>query len=439
MSPRMALIFPAEWLESNRGEPAFYETGGAMNHKLPLLTLLMCYLVAAETSSVWAIGPTAPSWKPREMVALGIGSNLHHIGADRVLAYDHHGNPGIAFFDVVDNDLNYARRVPGFGWHYQTIDSVGNVGEYPSLAFDRYERPAISYYDCGSGNLKFVHFDGAAWGTPQTVDADGEVGYDTSLAFDAQGRPGIAYYDDTNTRLKFVYDTNGDFRLDDETPVVVSQEFEEGETPSLVFDPLGRAMIAHLDSTNDDLRFSVNEPGIGWITTTVDSVHGTGESQSIAIDPDTGYPAIAYNDYMNHDLRYAEWDGNRWVCITVDAGDPWTGSFPSLAFDTADGNPAIAYLNTSDEDLMLAWHDGIGWNTQTVDFAGDVGIAPSLAFNDYGTGYPAIAYFEEMGAADNIYFIEDPPSVVPEPASLALLLVAGLTLLLFRRRVCRAC
>ena len=71
------------------------------------------------------------------------------LNQDRVLAYDHHGNPGIAFYDVVDNDLRYARRVPGVGWVHSAVDTTGFVGLHPSLAYDRYERPAISYQGRG--------------------------------------------------------------------------------------------------------------------------------------------------------------------------------------------------------------------------------------------------------------------------------------------------
>ena len=167
----------------------------------------------------------------------------------------------------------------------------------------------------------------------------------TSLAFDLLGRPAIAYYDITNTSLKYVQDTDGDFSLVDETPVTVVNQFSEGWYASLVFDPLNRPMIAHFDNTNDDLRFSVQEPGIGWVTTTVDSTGSTGWYPSIAIDPDTGFPAIAYYDSTNTDLRYAAWDGDAWNPTTVDATGI-VGAYPSLAFDPADGNPAIAYYDT---------------------------------------------------------------------------------------------
>jgi hypothetical protein len=140
------------------------------------------------------------------VVANALSDIVSHFNQDRVLAYDHHGNPGIAFYDAVDNDLRYARRVPGVGWVHSEVDTTGSIGLYPSLAYDRYERPAISYQ--GSG-LKYAHFNGSTWDI-ETIESTGIIGRYTSLAFDVLGHPAIAYRDDTNSSLKYVRDTDGD-------------------------------------------------------------------------------------------------------------------------------------------------------------------------------------------------------------------------------------
>jgi hypothetical protein len=397
------------------------------DHRIMRRSIFFRCLLAALGFGLWtaragAIGTTPPSWKPRETVAFETASWTDMDGADRSLAYDHHGNPGIAFYDLVNEDLRFARRVPGIGWVHAAVDTVGNVGKFPSLAYDRFERPAISYHDDTNDDLKYARFNGSAWQT-ETVDMTGNVGQYTSLAFDLLGRPAIAYQDFTNGSLKYVQDTDGDFSLVDEAPVTVVQEFFEGFWSSLLFDPLNRPMIAHTDFANFDLRYSVQKPGIGWVTTTIDSADSTGVSPSIAIDPDTGFPAIAYRDNTNGDLRYAAWDGDSWNLTTLDSTDN-VGFHPSLAFDPADGNPAIAYHDNTNGSLKLAWHDGSAWQTQTVDAAGFVGRMPSLAFNDYGSGFPSIAYLNGF-APSTLFFIEDPPgTAVPEPAS-ALLLAAG--------------
>jgi uncharacterized protein YjbI with pentapeptide repeats len=50
-----------------------------------------------------------------------------------------------------------------------------------------------------------------------------------------------------------------------------------------------QATLSGADFTgNGDLRFSVREPGIGWVTATVDSAGSTGWHPSMAIDPDNG-------------------------------------------------------------------------------------------------------------------------------------------------------
>jgi hypothetical protein len=207
--------------------------------------------------------------------------------------------------------------------------------------------------------------------------------------------------------------------------VTVVNEFDEGYYASLAFDPSNRPMIAHYDETNDNLRFSVREAGIGWLTATVDAAGSTGLFPSIAIDPDNGLPAIAYFDDSTDDLRYAAWNGDMWNLTTVDAAGS-VGLHPSLAFDPRDdlpanptegSSPAIAYLDATNTNLKLAWFDAVTmlWDPpQTVDAVGDVGFTPSLAFNRAGILDPSIAYFDNGAAGTgHLFFIDDPPITGP--------------------------
>ena len=107
--------------------------------------------------------------------------------------------------------------------------------------------------------------------------------------------------------------------------------------------------------------------------------------------------------------------------------DTGTTDAPSLAFDPADGRPAIAYEDSS--DLEFAWFDGSVWQTQTVDAT--AGRNPSLAFNEYGDGWPVIAYFEGV-VPGHLYVVRDPPGL-PEPATLSLLALGGLAIIRRRR------
>ena len=171
-----------------------------MNHRLRLTSLVACALATLAASPVLAI-TTAPSWLPRETVASGIGSINRHFGQDRILAYDHHGNPGIAWFVdgdgvSIDKDLKYAKW-NGSEWEVATARGAGDAGYHCSLAFSPGGSPYISYHYLNNKSLKVARFKSGFWSS-ETVDDGNEglfkTGKFTSIAFNAAGKPTIAYF-----------------------------------------------------------------------------------------------------------------------------------------------------------------------------------------------------------------------------------------------------
>lgn len=119
--------------------------------------------------------------------------------------------PAIAYYDSANGDLIFTGRVtigPNSFWFPSTVDSVGDVGRYPSLAFDQLGQPHISYYDSTNGDLKRAWRVGPTWST-QVVDSEGDVGRYSSLRIDPCGFPQVSYYDSTNQALKYATLGNG--------------------------------------------------------------------------------------------------------------------------------------------------------------------------------------------------------------------------------------
>jgi hypothetical protein len=117
------------------------------------------------------------------------------------LALDSSGNPRISYHVHSNLDLKYA-WLSGTTWFSETVDSEGEVGDWPSLALDSRDNPHISYYDATHSDLKLAHFDGGVW-IIQTVDSEGSVGGWSSLALDQADCPHINY--GANGDLKYAY------------------------------------------------------------------------------------------------------------------------------------------------------------------------------------------------------------------------------------------
>jgi hypothetical protein len=389
-------------------------------------SVLLVGFVVCNTRTALAIG-TTPAWKPRQTIAANVSLGVH-AGSDRILAFDHYGDPGVAYALLSpDTWLMYARYVPGVGWQ-STIADGGNRGTSPSLAFDRRELPRIGYQGWTNDLAFIATFNGTGWSAQSAEPATG-IGFSgdfSSIAFDSTGKMAYAHYNYKGGfspgGLRYIKDTDGDGLVTDETSVAVTNTFQDqGWYATLAFDPQDRPMIAHYNNDTADLEFAVLDTGLGWVNTIVDSANFTGTYLSMAIDPDNGYPAISYYDASLSDLRYAAWNGTTWNRTTIDSTGI-VGLHTSLAFDPADGNPAISYYDQTNGNLKLAWFNGTSWQTQNVDTVGNVGVTTSLAFNPYGNGFPAIVYGDNL---NNLYFIEDPPASVPEPQSLILIALAA--------------
>jgi len=129
-----------------------------------------------------------------------------------------------------------------------------------------------------------------------------------------------------------------------------------------------------------------------WLAGVVDDSSRVGFYQSIALDPDSGYPAIAYDDYSNSDVKFAQWDGAAWSSLIVASGGPGV----SMAFDPSSGDPAISH---GWGKLYFTKRTGSNWSTEVIESKGARNDITSMAYDSNGN--PCIAYLGSSGNGRN--------------------------------------
>ncbi len=405
-----------------------------------LLLFVLAHLLVGQVACGVSL---APSWDPPEIIndVTGTGTRGERMaGQDRWLRFDPFGLPGVSIPNAnTEFGAIYSQRLPAAGWTPAGL--ITGAATHTTFHYDENGLPEVAHLDFedeelmfSTVNLSFLDFTAdvaADAGEEPEVD---RINSGVSIANDPQGRAAIAFVANPSffpRRVNFLFDVNNDGIFNDTLSPFVSRVGEHTVRPSLAFDPQGRPYIGTIASSQLPASpgpvevFVRNTPTIFGSSVPDPTVNST--FVSLAINPDSGFPAVAYNDLDGRALKYAEWDGDNWNAETVDSQSFLTSAenMPlSLAFDPNDGRPAIAYTHDAAvgiigqpppvDRLKFAWHDGSGWQTQMVDNRpGVAGGALALAFNDapdgFGDGLPAIAYIADD---DVVRYVRDPVSTI---------------------------
>jgi len=331
---------------------------------------------------------------------------LEHIDGLTSLALDAYGYPHISYYNNAYKELKYVYWT-GERWINQTVDHVGDVGEYAFLQVDSLGHPHINYYDYTNGNLKYARWTGSAWDiqtvgsvkgmqrfSPPVLDAAGNlhIGYDdssngglkyarwTGSAWDIQtvnsgSGAFISLAPDASDRLHISYISCGDLKyVAIESLSLPYSSQNEQATPL--------ATISSQSPVNTPTPQRADDPT--WDIQTVDNTQQIG---TFLILDSSGYPHISH---YNHGLEYVRWTENGWDFQAIDR-DGDVGMYASLALD-AFGYLHIGYYDNTNGDLKYAYWTGGDWNIQIVDSAGDVGGSTSLVVD--ASGHPHISYYK---------------------------------------------
>ncbi|MCJ7724977.1 MAG: hypothetical protein MUP76_01110, partial [Acidimicrobiia bacterium] len=176
------------------------------------------------------------------------------------LALDAAGNPIMSYIEYAPSvDLWLAHCTDPNCTTAPTLQEIVTGDILPatrSMVLDPAGNPIIAYYERVDDDLKVVHCDDptCATSTINTVDSTDEVGSDLAMALNAVGNPVISYYDITHGDLKLALCHDPD--CSDATVVVLQSGGDTGKWTSLTLDVAGNPIVAYFDDENDELRLA---------------------------------------------------------------------------------------------------------------------------------------------------------------------------------------
>lgn len=273
------------------------------------------------------------------------------------------GRPVIAYFDFTKKSLKIltcGNANCSAGNTIINVDSMGDVGRYPSLVLDSTGKPAVSYLDLTHGKLKVMRCGNATCSMGNTfasIGTSGVVGYFSSIALDPNNIPLVSYYDLTNGKLNMLRCGNASCSSGNSI-VSPDNSGNVGLYTSLKLNANSNPVVSYFDSTKADLKVlhcgnatcAPNSIVIG------DGASQTGRYSAIKLDVN-GKPVISYYDEANGDLKLLHCGDamcNSGNSITSPFTTGNTGWDTSLQLDV-NGNPVISFYDLT-ADVMKLMH-----------------------------------------------------------------------------------
>lgn len=405
--------------------------------------------VSSETAGV-NVGP--PGYGPWTIDT--VDSSLGPISHVSIAISTHSGNTYISYYD--NGDLMMATYVGSGGncgssgnWSCETVDSVGDVGQYSSIAINpTIDMPAISYYDATNEALKLAQWLGNSW-LIKSIDGDEpytSVGTHTSLKIDSSGVPHIAYHakkrDLQASRLFYATRasgstsrcTNGDFRC---VPIhtayagYTSLDLNSNGHIGIAYQINKRLMYARFVSPSGGNCGTGNS---GWYCTYLQAglLPDACATSYVSLDHDDGWHGAHVASYCGF-LNYVKYvgpggscgDGNLWQCDEiVDMGSLAHTRDVSLVMDNG-GLPIIAYhtykqaiqitistLNVARPAAALGQESGNcgpqdSWQCDTIPDTGHPGDYLAIAVNP--SGLATVAYVNSHKFGSSLRVAYQPP------------------------------
>ncbi len=288
------------------------------------------------------------------------------------LIADSQGNPTLAYFDPQNDLLKYGKYENSV-WSFETVESGGWAGIYPSLVLDESGNPHISYYDWDDRKLKYATKSGGTWSIEDVTSTD-DQGYYSTLRIGTDGKPRIVYTDATNRLLKYTIKDGGVWLP--ETVANNGGTNTVGDNVSLELDSLDNPFIAYWKSDTSDLMYAKKVDGV-WQSEAVDTAGNVGMPVDLVLD-NSGNPHIAYSDSANWDLKYAYWDGSWHTEIVQSTG--YSGYIDvQIHLDSSGYSHMLSTTYDGLIHLTYASQNGSGWVLESI-----------------GTSSPYLGYFHDF-------------------------------------------
>ena len=330
------------------------------------------------------------------------------------LAFNHTGEPYVAYMDGANSDKATVMKFDGTNWI--TVGAAGFSSGRAlsiSLAFSHTGEPYVAYTDFANSNhITVMKFNGNNWVTVGTAGFSPGSALYSSLTFNGIGEPYVAFswnaigFKGGGMVMKFdgvnwVTVGTGNFSpsLSDYT--------------SLAFSPSGEPYVAYRGSTTSTTGAMVMKfDGTNWVNVGTQGF-STGSVElftSIAFNSnsksDSDKPYVAYSDRLTSGkVTVMEFDGTNWNTIGIAGFSAGEAKYISLAFNHS-GEPYVAYWDDGNSrKATVMKFDGTNWITVgTAGFSAGTAGYTSLAFSHTGEPYVAYGDYGNSGKATVMKF-----------------------------------